>query len=82
VATKNIVRSDFIGFFATTFSTRLMAQASVATLTTAGRLAPMGIGAWKSARRRGRMVKTDQHQPKALQKALNNDDQPQLPNLA
>ena len=39
------------------------------------------IDAWKSARRRGPIVKTDRHQPKALQKALNNDDQSQFPKL-
>ena len=39
------------------------------------------IDAWKSARRHGPIVKTDRHQTKALQKALNNDDQPQFPKL-
>ena len=35
------------------------------------------IDAWKSARRRGPIVKTDRQQPKAL----NNDDQTQIPKL-
>jgi len=35
------------------------------------------IDAWKSARRRGPIVKMDRHQPKAL----NNDDQLQYPKL-
>ncbi|NIA01343.1 MAG: AlpA family phage regulatory protein [Planctomycetia bacterium] len=43
------------------------------------------IDAWKSARRRGPIVKTDRQQPKALrkalQKALNDDDQTQVPKL-
>ena len=43
------------------------------------------IDAWKSARRRGPIVKTDRQQrkalQKALQKALNNKDQSQFPKL-
>jgi len=39
------------------------------------------IDAWKSARRRGPIVKTDRQQPKALKKALNNDDQSRSPKL-
>jgi len=43
------------------------------------------IDAWKSARRRGPIVKTDRQRPKALQKALqkalNNGDRTQIPKL-
>ena len=39
------------------------------------------IDAWKSACRRGSIVKTEQQQGKALQKALNNNDQSQFPKL-
>ena len=39
------------------------------------------IDAWKSARRRGPMIKTHRTQPKALQKALNDEDRFQFPKL-
>ena len=39
------------------------------------------IDAWKSACRRGSIVKTEQPRGKALQKALNNNDQSEFPKL-
>ena len=45
------------------------------------RILTKSMDAWKSACRRGSIVKTEQQQGKALQKALNANDQSQFPKL-